>query len=828
MNLKSLFFSRLKSPSATRKWHSRIGPAINHRRGANGGVLASSDYASTGKEITVKHQILSTTVALLLAAGAVPWSYAATSLEVGEYAQDVATHFTSGSAAKAVAVAVDGKGHVFAATPDGVFEYSDGNWVARAEGSAGAIVGTANGVIAVQGDSLVSVAAGGTASKIGAAPNGVTVLAVNGDTIYAGGSEGLFAVEKGQGHRVESVKGSVLALASGPNGVVAAGTAEGLFVNRGSGTWEALTPSDATGRSWALRDVKAVAIDGSGRLWFGSPQGAGRLENDAWTLYTGDEGLPYNQFSGAACGPNGEVWFATTKGAIRFENGDFNYRQGKRWVPNDDVRAVAVASDGSAWFATAGGVGTIARTKMTLADKAKYYEDQIDKYNRRTEYGYVLEATVEVPGDADSGHRNHDSDNDGLWTSMYGAGECFAYGATQDPKAKERAKKAFEALRFLSVAPIDGEVKQQPGYVARTVLPTTEPDPNKRPSYTLEGQKENQKGDSLWKAYVPRWPLTKDKKYWYKTDTSSDELDGHYFFYAAYYDLVADTEEEKARVREVVVNVTDHLMRNDFCLIDHDGKPTRWAVYSPRELNRNPLWSWERGLNSLSMLSYLTVAEHMTGDSKYTDAIKVLREEHAYDVNAINSKLQQGFGSGNQSDDEMAVMCFYNIAKYTKDADLKKRMQYAFYRYMSFEWPEMNPLFNFAYAAVGQGATFTNAFGEWKIDPWDGWLEDSIDTLKRFPLDRFNWAHENAHRLDITLLPRQQRIDPVEPASELERTLRGYRRVTGKVIPVDERHFNHWNTDPWNLNYGGNGTGLADGAVFLLPYYMGLYHGFIK
>ncbi|MCJ7638688.1 MAG: hypothetical protein MUO70_02185, partial [Euryarchaeota archaeon] len=34
---------------------------------------------------------------------------------------------------------------------------------------------------------------------------------------------------------------------------------------------------------------------------------------------------------------------------------------------------------------------------------------------------------------------NGDSDNDGLWTSMYGAGECFAYAATKDPKAKERA-----------------------------------------------------------------------------------------------------------------------------------------------------------------------------------------------------------------------------------------------------------------------------------------------------------------------------------------------------------------------------------------------------
>ena len=49
----------------------------------------------------------------------------------------------------------------------------------------------------------------------------------------------------------------------------------------------------------------------------------------------------------------------------------------------------------------------------------------------------------------------------------------------------------------------------------------------------------------------------------------------------------------------------------------------------------------------------------------------------------------------------------------------------------------------------------------------------------------------------------------------------------GKVIPVDESHFNHWNRDPWRLDTGGDGRLLANGAVFLLPYYMGLYHGFI-
>jgi hypothetical protein len=53
---------------------------------------------------------------------------------------------------------------------------------------------------------------------------------------------------------------------------------------------------------------------------------------------------------------------------------------------------------------------------------------------------------------------------------------------------------------------------------------------------------------------------------------------------------------------------------------------------------------------------------------------------------------------------------------------------------------------------------------------------------------------------------------------------RGY-RVDGKVLPVDERFVNHWNHDPWRLDQSGDGRSLADGAAFLLPYYLGLYTG---
>jgi hypothetical protein len=96
-------------------------------------------------------------------------------------------------------------------------------------------------------------------------------------------------------------------------------------------------------------------------------------------------------------------------------------------------------------------------------------------------------------------------------------------------------------------------------------------------------------------------------------------------------------------------------------------------------------------------------------------------------------------------------------------------------------------------------------------------------TLHGFSLDRLNWPLHNSQRLDIVFLSplRSQDLESLD-----KRGRRGH-LVNGKVLPVENRHFNHWNTDPWELDYGGNGQELAAGTVFLLPYYMGLYHGFI-
>ena len=70
---------------------------------------------------------------------------------------------------------------------------------------------------------------------------------------------------------------------------------------------------------------------------------------------------------------------------------------------------------------------------------------------------------------------------------------------------------------------------------------------------------------------------------------------------------------------------------------------------------------------------------------------------------------------------------------------------------------------------------------------------------------------ENSHRTDVSYDLRPNRFD---------------RPVLREFLPVDERHFDKWNQDPFQPD-GGDADGLIEesGTTFLLPYWIGRYHG---
>ncbi|MBD3378511.1 hypothetical protein GF406_26020 [candidate division KSB1 bacterium] len=358
----------------------------------------------------------------------------------------------------------------------------------------------------------------------------------------------------------------------------------GLWLGNGS-TWQLALPLQGDIR-WAPKDVRAVAYDTGSRLWFAAPQGVGcRTDGGEWSLYTGADGLPYNDFTCIATGPN-SVWFGTSNGAIQYRNDDtWSFRQGGRWLLDNDVRDIAVDNKGNAWIATLEGVSCIAYRDMTLAKKTALYEAQLEKYHRRTSFGYLARAIMSVPGDTSTAQVVV-TDNDGQRIGNYLAAMSLAYAASGDPEFKQRADKAFKALVFLSTVTEGGTHPAPKGFFARSVRPITDPDPNKEKDLAYDLRRN--RADTLWKIIPPRWPIDETGEWYWQRDGSADELDGHFLGYGTYYDHSCKTEQEKERVRKAVRNTIDHIIDHGYNLVDHDGEPTRWGRFSPKDLNQNP------------------------------------------------------------------------------------------------------------------------------------------------------------------------------------------------------------------------------------------------
>ncbi|GMV66527.1 MAG: hypothetical protein AMXMBFR75_23230 [Candidatus Hinthialibacteria bacterium] len=621
----------------------------------------------------------------------------------------------------------------------------------------------------------------------------------------------------------------IMSWARKPGGdLVAFGTAQGLFIkDESSGLFSHAYPADDS-YSWAPKEVAALVLDRRGNLWFGSREGVGTLQNNEWKLFTGAEGLPYGHFTCACLGVNGEVWFGTIRGAMRYEGDRWRYRASERWLPDDHVNSIVVDSSGTAWIATPKGVSRIERQQYSFEKKAAFFLDQVEARHNRD--GYVTDCALRKKGDVSSWYPKI-TDNDGGYTALHGAAMAFRFAVTRDPADKALAQRCFLACKRL----VDIVPESMRGFPARVLIPVDWPEPVNE-IYGDRYNQESRKSDPFWKLITPRFVKSEDGKYYWKCDTSSDELAAHYFFYAIYYDLVAQTEEEKSPAREVIREITDHLIRNGFNLIDHDGEPTRWGRFGPDYLLAIDGWE-QRGLNSLMILSFLAVAEHVTGDPKYAAVAAELRVKYHYHINTLVPRITFPPDMIASWDNDLGLESYYTLMLYEKDPELLLLYRQSLEHFWLYVSKQKNPFWSLAYAACAKHfidldaqGHFDNAFEEnpdiresmlRKYRPLEYAHADVIDTLRVLPLDMIAWEANNSHRYDIQLDP----SPGVQPGI-------GWSRVDGKSLPIDERGHVRQDRDGFALDAleGPEGSGLSEheGTFYLLPYYLGRYHGFIE
>lgn len=477
---------------------------------------------------------------------------------------------------------------------------------------------------------------------------------------------------------------------------------------------------------------------------------------------------------------DGQLWFGSTEGAFKLrEDGKFDYYYGKRWLPGNLVKHISKGTDGSVLILTGAGLGQIVFEKMTLFEKAQYYGKQMR--NRHIRLGFNATLVDMDNGNFDSG-RLSDSDNDGLWTTMYLAGEVFRYAVTKSEDALQNCKESMDAMeRLFSINPV-------PGFPSRSF---------ERSGYI----------DVLHDP--DRWQHTDDPEWDWKATTSSDEAIGHIFAYGVMAELMDN--ELKDRAITLIDTLMSHVVSNDMYMVDYDGKPTTWGRWNPEYVNARPKMVGDRKINASNIIGMLQTAYHFTGKEKFKEKAFDLMDNHGYFENLMKpmkeiapapddaddwSKMLSE--SWNHSDDEMYFVGYWGLYKYAFNDTLQAKYKEAIIDHWEIERPEKEGAWNIMTALTG-----TPEFD----------LDEAAWYLREHPMDLVTWDIKNSHRKDI------------------EPTVPNFREQTIKeVLPPDERPVQRHNANMFRLDKVGSDGGqeYSAGDIWLLPYWMGRYLGVIS
>ncbi len=642
-------------------------------------------------------------------------------------------------------------------------------------------------------------------------------VAMDRSTIWMGTWKGVYIYKNGKIQNMPGTSGPISTLCVSAEGVYALGP-DGIWlfksdkcVRKNFKTARSIRDavSDGKGGLWIASDVglyhctdsgstyihktdqlisaviKGLAFDGRGRLWAAGLGGVSILDQGKKESYLRPEqGIPSSHVNSVRMDLNGDMWVGTEVGVVRYKpDGSHSLRFSRRWLLDDNVNAIAFDREGNAWLATSQGVSAIKKRKMDLSAKADHFYDILMKRHIREPWT-AGSCHLQVLGDTAS-WRPDDDDNDGEITGNYLMMESLRFAATGNEDARVKARKAFHFLKQLQ------EVTGGDGYFARSIVPVDWKfelhDTNR--TYTPQQVADEKVKEPRYKVIEERWRKSVDGQRLWKGDASSDEWCGHMAGYFFYYQLAAD-DAEKEVIRKHVALLVDHLIKNNFNMMDIDGTHTRWSVWSPNELNRDPEWNPDRAQNSMELLAFLKLAYFMTGDMKYQNQYLRLikKEKYLENMSAIKDQNPAWFI---YYDLGLQVYLYPIFMSCEKDPVLLDFYKKHLEDWMSRRRGDENPLFNFFYCyASGRREE----------------LKRSVGLLMDTPLDLVDWTIDHTRREDVKLVRRPVlddiQVDQLPPAS-IRATIR-------------------WDRNPWAA-INGYPDMEKEPDFWLLPYWLGRY-----
>ncbi len=414
-----------------------------------------------------------------------------------------------------------------------------------------------------------------------------------------------------------------------------------------------------------------------------------------------------------------------------------------------------------------------------LDEKARYLQqDLIDKHFVDGLYvsivpasppGTKLQHTVDEPGNVIHA---------GVWTGRYLGGVAYQYAVTHDPQVRKHGGDLLAGLRRLQ------EVTGKPGLLARGYVKGHGP-----VELFERGGGDSREWHQGQGAFAD---------YRFYSDVSVDNFNAVLYGYSLYYDLAADDSQKKMIAYDVDRLMT-HLLDNHYRIIDLDGEvtqyghvgvdpdPSRDGYYLQLKTREYSRWitngTWNPPLRaSLMALPDLLIAYHITGKQRYMDEYRKVIARFADNPEGARDSRPYSLervARVNHSSEGQAYEALFNVIRYEKDPKLLAIYERWVRELWDMNWMEGNSLYTFMTVALLPHANLDHAAES---------LQMSVDTLRRYPVDRVLHPVMNSIRKDIELNPYADR---------------GNQNQAAKPVPIDQRPLDNeyaWKGNPYAVD----------------------------
>ena len=409
----------------------------------------------------------------------------------------------------------------------------------------------------------------------------------------------------------------------------------------------------------------------------------------------------------------------------------------------------------------------VASDDLTLSAKAALFDTDIIE---RFLHNGQLTTRRRLPT-SERPYVTHNMSDNAYMTGIYCAMQTWRYLSTDDPKAAQQARKAFQALNHLS------RVSGRPGLLARASVPRDAP----------------WFDDGIWRD-------SPDGLHRWRGNVSSDQVDGLMFGAYVYFTHLADVAE-RALLAETIGQLVGAILDDGFRIVGYDGDVTTWGHYEPVYVTN------DEPMNALLLLQMVKIADAVTSNMRFEKEYRKL-VKLGYARIGKAARLDRAPLIANHSDDVLIALALYPLLELEHDPGIRESYLEATRRwFQGGSYPgvsvEANPFANFLWH-------------HWTGD--DAYDAAGIETLSDMPLD-MKWNTDTiasyASRLGFTFQAESVHV----PAAGDDPLPIGQRGRTWSILVHN----------PYAV--GGDRTTFTpfetNGLDYLVSYWFGRAHGMI-